>query len=209
MNLEKLDPQADAALIGEHKSSGPANYWFLRDKHIHSYKACTVPFYPGGPQIEKILYEISNLQHFSSFIARFQDFKTKKLRNIRNKMLSIRRSTGTFASKDFRKWNRLKPYENFWCSVQDTEYTEVYVKYMEFYSNFSDFKISRFQISTRFQRACMRLQRSCGPLSFISFHEKSPYLGSFPSWVSPTAATGCISFILAMNISVFVAVHFF
>jgi len=75
----------------------------------------------------------------------WQDFKAKKLRDIRNKMLSIRRSMETFVSKDFRKGNRLKPYESFWCSIRDAEYAEVYIKYTEFYSNFSD-----FEISTRF-----------------------------------------------------------
>ena len=58
---------------------------------------------PGGPQLEKTLYEISNLQDFKDFIAKFQDFKAKKLRDIWNKMLSIRRSTGTIASKNSRK----------------------------------------------------------------------------------------------------------
>jgi len=39
-------------------------------------------------------------QDFKDFVARFQGFRAKKLRNIRNKMP---KSTETFASKDFRK----------------------------------------------------------------------------------------------------------
>jgi len=119
-------------------------------------------------------------QDLKDFMARFQDFRTNS--NVWNKMLSIWRSTEIFAGKDFRKWNWLKPHESFWSSIRDAEYTEVCIKYTEFLAIFADVKISRFQISTRFQRTCTRFHRSCGPLMLIEHFQGKSQVANIRKW---------------------------
>ena len=58
--------------------------------------------------------------------------------------LSIQRCTEKFASKEFKRQNRLKPYKSFW---RNTEYAKVYIKHMDTQPilQISDFIILRFQ----------------------------------------------------------------
>ena len=71
-------------------------------------------------------------------MARFQDFRAKKLRNIYNKYPAIYGNFCKYTEKiSKRNRNRLKSYESFWCSIRDAEHREVYYYYYYYLSDLS------------------------------------------------------------------------